>query len=451
MLDSMGIVIPKNAELIIDILQQEGFEAFIVGGAVRDALLGRTISDVDIASSAPAVICMEILKCRGISCIPTGIKHGTITAIIDDNSFEITTFRIDGSYGDKRHPDSVKFVTSIEEDLARRDFTINAMAYNESRKLVDPFGGKADLKNRLIRCVGEPKARFSEDALRILRALRFAAQLQFYIESKTACSIHELKSSILEVSSERIGTEFQKLICAKDASKIIGEFVDVFCEIIPEIVPMIGLDSHNPLHIYDGWTHTLIALENQSSSDLATRLATFFHDMGKPICDDPSKGQFRYQGHAEAGAKLATKILRRLHFPNSVIHECACIIAEHDSMIEEDLIDVRKWIGKLGPDLFFKVLDLKIADMIAHSPEAAKWVEKIKRIRQIGEKVVSDGDCVTISQLEVDGNDVLNAGIEPGPQVKFVLKKLLDQVIEGKCAQNRTDQLEAMYELIKTL
>lgn len=437
----MRIEIPDNAGRIVELLESSGHEAYLVGGWVRDSLLGRPGSDIDIATDAKADETTRIMEDAGVTVHPTGVRHGTVTAVVDGEPFEITTFRVDGSYSDSRHPDSVSFCQSIEDDLSRRDFTINAIAYNPRTGIVDPYGGREDLGAHLIRCVGDPDRRFGEDALRIMRALRFSAQLGFQIEDGTSRGLVEHRQLLKSISAERVGRELGLLIVEDAAADVLEGYTPVFETIIPEITPTIGMDQHNPLHAFDVWGHCTQAVRMQKSHDLATRLATLFHDLGKPLVEDPSRGKFRFAGHAEAGADLCERALRRLRFPKKVIEDASAAIRAHDIRFDDEDADVRRWLGKLGADTFFRTLDLKEADILAHSPEVAHWAEHIQDIRGLAREVLASGEPYRVQDLAIDGSDLIEAGFEPGPDIGRALDELLEAVISGDCVNGRQELL----------
>lgn len=445
--------LPNEALRVINILEEAGFEAFAVGGAVRDFIRGipiRDAPDIDIATSAPCEKAAELFEAAGIAVRPTGIKHGTITAISNWEAFEVTTFRVDGNYSDARHPDEVRFTRSIEEDLARRDFTINAMAYSPERGLIDPFGGKADLAAGRIRCVGDPQSRFKEDALRIMRAIRFAATLGFYVEPLTAIGMLESREQLSKIAAERVGMEFSKTMRGPYAGTAAGAFREIFEIWIPEITDIVGMDTRSPRHSYDVWDHSILALKAQKSNDLACRLATLFHDLGKAVVDDPSKKDRRFAGHAEASAQICIKALRRLKFPRKVIEQTAAIVRAHDYMIEPTKASVKTWMNKLGDEIFFKVLDLKRADICAHAPEVSKWASRIDEIAAVGSEVLKNNECRNLSGLAVTGKDLIDTGIPAGPKLKEALDWLLSEVINERC-QNNKDSLIAHLSAFGTL
>lgn len=438
----MEIEVPYKARRIVELLERNGHEAYLVGGWVRDSIMGRPGADIDIATDSLAAETSRILEGAGMAVYPTGIAHGTVTAVFHGESFEITTFRVDGAYSDSRHPDSVTFCTSIEKDLSRRDFTINAMAYNPRTGLVDPYGGQADIGSKTLRCVGEPDKRFSEDALRIMRALRFSAQLGFGIDETTSESLVAHRELLRQISAERVGKEFELLVAEDAAADILEGYTSVFEVIIPEITPTIGMDQHNPLHTYDVWRHSTEALRMQKSHDEATRLATLFHDMGKPVVEDPSKGDYRFAGHAEAGAEICRRALRRLRFKRKVIDDASAVIAAHDNRFDASDADVRKWMGRLGRETFFRTLDLKEADILAHGRQAACWVNRISDIRACAQEALAKDEPYRVGDLAIDGSDLIGAGFEPGPGIGQTLEELLEAVIDGDCANERQALLE---------
>ncbi len=437
----MGLVIPHNAQRLIDALEEHGHEAFMVGGSVRDEMLGRQGADVDITTSCPANLTMQYLQDAGFAVYPTGIKHGTVTAVVDGTPFEVTTYRVDGSYTDSRHPDSVRFSTSIEEDLARRDFTVNAMAFNSKRGLIDPFGGRLDLEAKTIRCVGDPDRRFSEDALRILRALRFSSQLGFSIEDNTSDSLVEKRELLKKISPERIGKEFSGLIAGTNAASVLRDYREVFEVFIPEIRPMVGLDQKSERHIYDAWEHSLVALQNQRSNDAATRFATLFHDFGKPEVEDPSKGDRRFEGHAQVSARICRSIMKRLRLTGKLIGETSKIIEMHDTHFDPSDYCVRMWMGQLTPEVFFKILDLKRADISAHSPKYAGYVTMIDEIEKSARKALDSGECIDLGGLRISGRELTELGYEKGPIIGTTLKWLLDLVLRGEL-ENEPESLK---------
>lgn len=435
----MDTFLPLHGQKAIDILENAGFEAYAVGGSVRDFLLGKPFSDIDIATSAlPKEILKEFADFRTIE---TGIKHGTITVIIDAKPVEITTFRVDGKYKDNRHPENVSFTKNICEDLKRRDFTVNAIAYNPKLGFIDPFGGKKDLKNKIIRTVGNPKERFSEDALRILRALRFSSCLSFDIENETAQAIHDCKDFLLEISSERINKEFTSLICGENAGKILYDFKDVISVFIPEIIPMIGFNQKNPHHIYDVYVHSLKVVENVPDEKIL-RLCAFFHDIGKPpvfTLDDEGIGHF--YGHQKESAKISIGILNRLKYDKKTIKDVIEIIKYHDITLENEN-NVKKWLGYYGDENFKRLLYIKKGDILAQNPEYLYNLNNLSYIYNIYKKVKKEKLCIKMSDLAVNGKDIMALGIPKGKKIGDILELILQKVVENSLPNQKNDILD---------
>jgi tRNA nucleotidyltransferase (CCA-adding enzyme) len=432
----MKIEMPEQARQIIDWLEAGGFEAYIVGGCVRDSLLGRDVHDWDICTSARP---MEMKRClRGYKLLETGIKHGTLTAVVGEESYEITTFRVDGLYSDNRRPDNVTFVRSLTEDLARRDFTINAMAYNDRRGLSDPFGGRDDLEKGLLRCVGEPEARFSEDALRILRALRIAAVYGFIIEEQTAKAAMELRHTLRNISAERISVELKKLLTGQSAVDILRQFRDIIAVFIPEIAPMFNFDQHNPYHVYDVWEHTLRTVEAVENTPLL-RLTMLLHDISKPECFSmDKKGVGHFYGHQERGAEKVRRILRRLKFDNDTQEDVCALVKYHDIPFDPTVKIIRRRLSKIGRRRFELLLKIKEADARGQNPEyLQKRLNNLEAVKQILEKIDRENLCYTVSGLDIRGDDLLALGFNQGPAVGETLEALLTMVINETLENSR--------------
>lgn len=362
----LKIEIPSGANEIIHTLQDKGYEAFLVGGCVRDSILKRPIHDYDITTSATPDEMMEIFKDKRI--IETGLQHGTITIVIDGEPYEVTTYRIDGNYSDSRRPDKVTFTKSLEEDLKRRDFTINAMAYNDEVGLVDPFNGMEDIEHYKIRCVGRAEDRFSEDALRILRAIRFASQLGFVVDSDVSLNIHKMYKNLENISIERINSEFCKIAASSDFCVQMVLYHEVFSLFIPEIKNMFGFQQNNPYHIYDVWNHTVHAIEYCESDDLVTRLSVFFHDIGKPHCyQDSEDGIRHFKGHGRVSADMTDKIMKRLRFDNDTREKVVELVYYHDATFEVGKKYVKRWLNKIGEEQFKRLLNIRRADIKAQA------------------------------------------------------------------------------------
>ena len=438
----LKIEIPSGANEIIHTLQNNGYEAFLVGGCVRDSILGRSIHDYDVTTSATPDEMMEVFKGKRI--IETGLQHGTITIVIDGEGYECTTYRIDGHYSDSRRPDSVTFTRSLEEDLKRRDFTINAMAYNNEAGLIDPFNGLEDIEHYKIRCVGRAEDRFSEDALRILRAIRFASQLGFVVDSDVSLNIHKMYKNLENISIERINSEFCKIALSSEFYIQIGLFREVFSLFIPEIKDMFGFQQNNPYHMYDVWNHTVHAIEYCESDDLVTRLAVFFHDIGKPHCyQDGEDGIRHFKGHGRVSADMTDKIMKRLRFDNDTREKVVELVYYHDATFEVGKKYVKRWLHKIGEEQFRRLLNVRRADIKAQADMAQKTrLQKIDNIEYILEEVLQDDECFSLKDLAVNGKDLITIGYKPGKEIGEVLNNLLDLVISGEYKNEKEKLLE---------
>lgn len=436
----LKIEIPSGANEIIHTLQNNGYEAFLVGGSVRDSILGRPIHDYDITTSATPDEMMEVFKDKRI--IETGLQHGTITIVIDGEPYEVTTYRIDGNYSDSRRPDKVTFTKSLEEDLKRRDFTINAMAYNDEVGLVDPFNGMEDIEYYKIRCVGRAEDRFSEDALRILRAIRFASQLGFVLEPDTDWNISKMYKNLENISIERINSEFCKIAASSDFCVQMVLYHEVFSLFIPEIKNMFGFQQNNPYHIYDVWNHTVHAIEYCESDDLVTRLSVFFHDIGKPHCyQDSEDGIRHFKGHGRVGADMTDKIMKRLRFDNDTREKVVELVYYHDATFEVGKKYIKRWLNKIGEEQFRRLLNVRRADIKAQAyVEQESRLQKIDNIEYILEKVLQKDECFSLKDLAVNGKDLIEIGYKPGKEIGNTLNCLLQLVIEG-VYPNEKDEL----------
>lgn len=432
----MEIYVPENILKLIEKLEDGGYEAYIVGGCVRDSILGKEPEDYDMTTSATPDEVKECLSEYHI--IDTGIKHGTVTVISDDDYVEVTTFRVDGEYKDHRRPENVVFSRQLTDDLSRRDFTINAMAYNPRSGLVDEFDGQRDLFRRRIRCVGDPDKRFREDALRIMRALRFSSCLGFEIDTLTAEAIHRNKGLLTEVAAERIAKELNGLITGVSPEKILVEYSDVINVIIPEIRTCIGFEQKSRYHIYDVWTHTAVAVEH-SDRDLDVRLALLLHDIAKPACcryDDEGCGHF--PNHEKESAVIAESILKRLHYPNETIKCVTELIKYHYATPVDDRIVVKRLLSAIGPQYYFKLLEVMKGDSRAKQSFCFERVQILESMAKKGHDIIDAKECINISQLAVNGTDIVALGAD-GRQVGDVLQKLLDLVIEEKCGNDKNE------------
>ena len=424
----MKINLPRKVLMIINNLRLHGYEAYAVGGCVRDSILARRPEDWDITTSAKP----EEIKKLFRRTVDTGIEHGTVTVVLGKDSYEVTTYRIDGAYEDNRHPKEVHFTNKLEEDLRLRDFTINAMEYNDEVRLVDVFGGMKDLNRHLIRCVGDPMERFSEDALRILRAVRFSAQLDFPIEPETKKAVKELAPTLENISAERIQTELVKLLVSPHPEKIRDAYeMGITKVILPEWDAMEGVEQHTPHHKYDVAQHTLHALKN-IKRDKILRLTMLFHDMGKPfVKTTDEKGCDHFKGHALVSEETARKVMRRLKFDNDTVKKVTRLVCYHDYRVEATPRNVRRAMNRIGVDLFPYYLAVRMADVKAQSPyKRREKIENIIAMRELYQKILIDEECVTLRQLAVSGRDLMELGMKPGRELGSMLSELLEYVID---------------------
>ncbi len=432
----MKFEIPAGAQKIFQTLIDADYEAYLVGGCVRDLIRGVAPHDWDICTSARPE---ETENCfAGHRIIETGLKHGTVTVLEDGEPYEITTYRTEGPYSDSRRPDYVKFVSDLEADLARRDFTMNAIALGLDGSLRDPFGGAGDIKAGVIRCVGEPTQRFQEDGLRVMRALRFAAVLGYEIEEQTAQAIHENRHMLEHVAAERIHVELCKLLVGEKAGDILRQYPDVFCQFWPQLEPLITLEQNNPWHCWGGWEHTIHAVE-AAPPELILRLTMLLHDIGKPSCKSTDEnGIDHFYGHPAVSAKLADEMLQSLKFDNKTRERVVTLVEYHDVQIPNRERSVHKWLGRLGPETFFQLLEIKRADGMGQAYELVKdRLAELEEMKSKAEEIIAQGQCVSLKDLAVNGRDVIAAGIAPGPEVGRVLDRLLEQVLNGEVSNER--------------
>ncbi|SHK19636.1 CCA tRNA nucleotidyltransferase [Hespellia stercorisuis] len=424
----MKIPLPNKVNFIITNLQLHGFEAYIVGGCVRDSVLGRVPKDWDITTSATPEKVKKIFR----HTIDTGIEHGTVTVMVGKEGFEVTTYRIDGEYEDNRHPKEVVFTRSLEEDLKRRDFTINAMAYNDMERLVDIFGGMKDLNSHIIRCVGDPRERFQEDALRMLRAVRFSAQLAFPIEEETAEAIRDLAGNLESISAERIQAELVKMVTSDHPELIRDAYeLGITRVILPEWDEMAGVKQNTPHHIYNVDLHTIEAMKNVPP-DKVLRLTMLFHDMGKPqMKTTDAKGVDHFKQHALVSEEIARRVLRRLKFDNETVRKVTRLVCYHDYRTVATPKTVRRAMYRIGEELFPQYLEVRMADIMAQSSyERRAKIENIQDMQKIYQEVLSSKDCVSLKQLAVTGRDLMELGMKPGKELGDMLNYLLSIVID---------------------
>lgn len=434
----MTISIPDNVKIILNRLKNAGFEAYCVGGAVRDSIMGLTPGDWDVTTSALPEETRELFK--DFKTVDTGIKHGTLTVIIDKEPYEVTTFRIDGEYDDNRHPENVTFTSKIGDDLARRDFTVNALAYNDDVGLVDLYGGQDDIYNSIIKTVGDADTRFQEDGLRIMRALRFSATLGFEIEEETRKSIHKNKDLLKNISAERINIELTKLICGKNAFNILMEYPDVLSVIIPEIAPAVNFRQYGKKHAYDVWEHICHTVDT-IPHDRILRLTMLLHDLGKvPTHKLNEKGDSTFKNHATVGGEMAREILTRLKFDKKTINRVSFLVGYHDFEPCRTKIELKKHLKTKTPEDIKTLLIIKKSDrgalsesyrdISAGTAQTLKWLQEIE----------DNKECCTISQLAVNGKDLEKNGLK-GEEIGKALNDLLDAVIENKVKNAKTDLL----------
>ncbi len=430
------INLPENVKYIIDTIMEAGYEAYAVGGCIRDSILGREPDDWDITTSASPYQVKELFR----RTIDTGIKHGTVTVMIDKEGYEVTTYRIDGEYEDSRHPKEVIFTPNLEEDLKRRDFTINAMAYNEKSGLVDIFEGMQDIERKVIRCVGSPMERFTEDALRMMRAVRFSAQLGYQIEEETAHAITALAPNLTKISAERIQTELVKLVTSPHPDYLQKAYETGITKVIlPEFDVCMETEQHNPHHCYTVGEHTLKAM-CAIRPQKALRLAILFHDIAKPVKKTTDeKGIDHFYGHPAVSEEMAGQILHRMKFDNDTIYTVRKLVKYHDYDVEPKPKNVRRAILKMGEDIFPLLFEVKRADIAAQSDYLREEkAAKLAQVEEIYRTVLAEKQCVSLKMLAVDGKDLITqAGMKPSKELGEVLKELLEAVIEEPALNER--------------
>lgn len=433
--------IPAAVREILDRLNDAGYEAYVVGGCVRDFLLGREPHDWDVATSAHPEKTRAVFAHRRV--LDTGLKHGTLTILAADGQpVEVTTYRVDGPYTDSRRPDSVKFTRSLREDLARRDFTINAMAFHPREGLVDYFSGRADLEAGRICCVGDPDRRFSEDALRILRALRFASLLGFTVERMTKESLQRHIESLQAVSAERIGIEMTALLCGEGVFSVLMEYASLFAALFPELAPMVGHPQYNDYHRYDVYEHTARAVGAVPPTPVL-RWTMLFHDSGKPACfTRDADGVGHFYGHPAVSVQLAADAIRRLHLDTRTLERVCTLIQYHDHRFTGALSEIKRWLGRLGEEAYFQLLEVQRADIRAQNPDRLDRLAAIDELEKQARAVLTEKDCYRLQDLKVNGQDLMALGFLPGKRLGDALQALLDAVIEGTCPNEKPELLQ---------
>lgn len=442
----LTISLPPQVSEAIDRLERAGFEAYAVGGCVRDTLMGRAPNDWDVTTSArpeQTVACFTDKKTLDI-----GIAHGTVTVLMDGMQIEITTYRCDGEYLDNRHPSSVQFTSQIADDLSRRDFTINAMAYHPQRGLVDLFGGREDLAARRVACVGDATVRFEEDGLRIMRAVRFASVLDFEIEEKTASAVHACRELLSNIAAERIREELCKLILGVGAVRILRDYSDVIGVFAPELLACVGFAQNSKYHCYDVYEHTLQSLAKNEGGDLCTRLAILLHDVGKPLCytEDADGGHFK--GHGPVGERLTEEILRRLRFDNATVQTVVRLVEYHDRTLSSERRAVKRLMQKMSDEDILRLMEVKRCDRLAHASWCAMPSKELELIPRVMAEIRAADECISLKSLQINGKDLMKLGVPAGKRIGEILTAILDRVIDGELPNEREELLRAAKEML---
>jgi len=444
--------VPDGAREVIRALNAAGYEAYLVGGCVRDTLLAETsgraeVHDWDICTDAkPDEMKAALSGCRTID---TGLRHGTITILMPDGQYEVTTFRIDGAYSDGRHPDAVSFTASVAEDLSRRDFTINAMAMSVDgdghiTAVIDPFGGRDDLSRAVLRCVGEPEKRFDEDALRILRAIRFAARLGLTIDPATHDAMLSGRRLLRRISVERCMDELGKILLSEHGWEYLMRYRDILAEIMPEIAPCIGFPQNNPWHSYTVFEHTMRSV-GSAPEDLTLRMTMLLHDIGKPAAASTDEaGVDHFYGHPEISAELAEGILRRFHCSNQLIRDVTELVRAHDTEVKPSARVLRRVLNRLGEQQARRLMQVKRADLAAQSDLARERRQReLAESEALLEQIIAERQAFTLRDLAISGRDLIEAGVAPGPELGVRLQRALDAVLDGT-AENEKAALLAI-------
>lgn len=436
------INIPSEVMTVLEMLNKNGYKAYVVGGCVRDSLLGKTPHDWDVTTDAAPEEIKKVFS--SFRTVDTGIKHGTVLIMSGNVPVETTSFRIDGIYSDNRHPDKVTFSKNIKDDLARRDFTVNAMAYNPTEGLIDLFGGRQDLKNKIIRCVGNADDRFNEDALRILRALRFSSVLNFEIEQQTSDAIIKNERLLSSIAAERIDAELLKLLCGENVLNILLNYRSVFAVFMPELKLEFDFEQHGRKHAYDVWEHTAHTVNN-IENDPILRLTMLLHDSGKPATHVINeKGDSTFKNHAAVGGVIAENILRRMKFSKEYINTVSFLVSVHDKEVPETRIEVKKYIRDIGEENFIRLMKIRRADKSALSKEFSDISDKLIFAYTQFDEVCNSGEPCTLKQLAVNGDDIKK--YVSGEKIGSTLNFLLEEVIKNPELNNKKDLLS----LVKT-
>lgn len=439
--------LPQNVQQCLTALEEAAFPTYAVGGCVRDCLLGIEPHDFDLCTAATPEQMQAVFSNHRL--VLAGVKHGTVGVVFPEGVVEITTFRKEGDYADNRHPDWVEFVTDIEADLSRRDFTINAMAWSPIRGLCDPFGGQTDLQNRILRAVGQPDKRFQEDALRILRGIRFAARFHLQIDPETEAAMFRQANLMEHLARERVFSELSQFLLLADAP-MLQQFAPLITQIIPELAPTVGFDQHSPYHAYDIFTHTVHVVSNVPAQ-LPLRWAALLHDVGKvPTFTTDETGRGHFLGHAGEGARMADKILRRLKAPTALRENVVTLIEQHMSKLEPDKKLLRRRMRVLGAPLLRQLVTFQAADMGSKGVHHSFGTVYFEELHQLLDEIVAQSDCFSLKDLAIDGQDLLNLGFVPGKPLGQCLQTLLEQVMDERLPNERSALLAAAKELIPT-
>lgn len=451
MVDNTEIILPVDTKTLLSTLNNAGFESYVVGGCVRDSFIeAREVNDWDICTNAKPEQVVDVFSQYNV--IETGLQHGTVTVILNHTNYEITTYRVDGEYKDSRRPEQVSFVSDLSEDLKRRDFTINALAYNEKDGLIDYNNGVQAISQKLIKCVGVPSERFTEDALRILRGLRFASVLGFSIEAETETAMFELKDKLTLISSERIMAEFSKLILGVNATEILRKYREIIAVFIPEITKMFDFEQHNPYHKYDVYEHSLYAIEHiqTKTNQLNLHLAAFFHDIGKPTTftqDETGVGHF-YK-HAKVSKYITHNILTRLKCSNSTITQVCMLVENHDRQLDCSRRSILRFVNKFDFDFLNDYLTLKEADIKAQGTQITERLEIITKIKELSKNLQNENICYKPTQLQINGNDLIALGVPQGKQIGQILNQIMQEVLEENLKNDKQTLIKYAHQFIQ--
>lgn len=435
--------ISNGARKALQMLRDQGYEAYCVGGCVRDMLMGNCANDFDITTNASPYEMKQVFFNECV--IETGVKHGTLTVVFYGKPIEITTYRIDGEYKDSRHPETVTFSKNLKDDLSRRDFTMNALVYNDNEGVLDLFGGKEDIKNGIIRAIGDPEKRFCEDALRILRGIRFSSTLGFEIEEKTKEAMLKCAPLISKISAERITVELEKLLLGKNVKNVILKHFDILSYLIPELGKMKGFDQRTKWHIYDILEHTAIAVESAPKIP-HIRLAMLLHDTGKVhsfTVDENGTGHF--YGHGEKSAEIARAFLSKYKYDNFTAKEVYELVKHHDLYTEEDSVLIKKRLNRIGKERFLDLIKVQRADNMAQNPAYTK-MSYFDTLEKMIDKILNE-ECFDLSRLEINGKDLIALGVPAGKEIGVILNSLLNEVIEEKTPNEKEALIKRAREI----